>query len=223
MALILSDTRQPSSVLKGLEALGYRVIERQLVTGDYVWSVPYGRAGLEVKSLQDLVNSRLNGRLDEQLYRLANSFQLPILLVMGAMDTDLDCPPGWTATALDNLLVGRQMRGIVVARGCVGYEDLPGRLDGLIRYTENISKRPPPRVNLYAFSGALTTRAEVVYNLFRSVRGMKNKASKAEKLVSEYPLSEIVQFSLRDWQKKAGLTKSTAEKIVKFVQGVADE
>lgn len=210
--LLLADTRQPGFVNDQLGTLGYHVIVRQLHTGDYIWAVPGGRAGMELKQIQDLLTSRANGRLNEQLFRLSRLFSLPLLLVVGAIDHDLDLPTrgGWTYNSMDNMLVGRQRRGIIVAR-CSGYDDVSDRIHSLVRYTTR-PMRDRPRVRRYAIPGAISGRAEVVYSLLASVKGIRDKTAVAERLAANHALSSLFQWGANQW-KEVGFTKLMATRL----------
>lgn len=212
--LILADHRQPAEVNEGLERRGYTVMVRELKTGDYIWTVPGGRAGLEVKDFNDLLSSHRNGRLDEQLYRLRREFRLPLLLALGMYDTDLAFPEnsGWSAIGADNMFIGREMRGIVVVRACPGYGDAPERIDHLVTYTKKVNSTKP-RHRSYVFSApALTRKEEVVYGLLASVKGVRDKEGRAKALAAEHTLAELFTWEEEQW-REAKFTKMMAGRL----------
>lgn len=213
--IILADANQPKDVNIGLEKRGYTVPVRKLVTADYIWTVPHGRAGVEVKDFQDLINSHRGGRLDEQLYRLNREFRVPILLAMGLYDTSHQFVDGggWNTISCDNMFLGRQMRGVFVARACPSYDELPERLDALIHYTQK-EQLTGPRHRAYIYERrGMTPKEEVLYSLLASIRGIRGKEQLTTQLAGKYSLSDIFNWGQKEWVA-AGFTKNMAEKIV---------
>ena len=78
---IETDKREmPSSVVEELVRRGAKVIPRTLPEGDYILSE---KVAVERKTVQDLSDSLLDGRLFEQVKRLRDRYQRPVLLVEG--------------------------------------------------------------------------------------------------------------------------------------------
>lgn len=75
---------------------------KQLTTGDYTWQSAQGLSvGIESKTATNLVGSFTTGQLADQIRRCLESFDVPILLVIGTVgrrgskvmaETDLDSP-----------------------------------------------------------------------------------------------------------------------------------
>jgi ERCC4-type nuclease len=196
-----------------LKGQSYQVMVRQVPTGDFIWQVEGGRAGCEAKTVRDLVDSAQSGRLDEQLFRLQRNFTVAILFVVG-LATPLDVPDigGWTYNGIDNLLVGRNRRGILTSR-CASEEpaEVGDRLNSLIRYTRKAPRRAL-RPRHYPISGRLSDRAEVVHALLSSVRGVRDKSRIAERLAAGSSLADIFSFTDADWRER-GFTKLMASRL----------
>jgi hypothetical protein len=140
---------------------------------------------------------------------------MPFLVAMGIYDTDIEFPEhsGWNSIAADNMFIGRQMQGVLVARSCLSYDDLPERLDKLIRYSRK-RKDEGPRHRAYIFSRpALEPKEEVLYALLASVRGVRDKTVRCQSIAKRASLTEIFKWEEKEWVE-AGFTKPMARKIV---------
>lgn len=195
-----------------LRELGYEPVVRQLDVGDFMWGSPHGRVGVELKGVNDLLRSHQNGRLDDELYRLQRAAAVPILLIYGALGSDVDVPPvaGFTWHAVDNMLLGRQLRGILVAR--TGDSTIAKRIASIEQYLSRSVRRTPRRAPHFPYMGPMTDRAEVVYALLSTAKGIRNKAAIAEKLAANYTLSEIFTWDEAAWRAQ-GFTKLMARRL----------
>ncbi|MBN2101883.1 MAG: hypothetical protein JW716_03365 [Candidatus Aenigmarchaeota archaeon] len=78
---IIADNREmPSGILSVLKSLGVETEFKQLDSGDYICS---DRVCAERKTVVDFLSSITDGRLFEQLKRLKDSFEMPVLLIEG--------------------------------------------------------------------------------------------------------------------------------------------
>ncbi|MGQ9641991.1 MAG: ERCC4 domain-containing protein [Candidatus Bathycorpusculaceae bacterium] len=77
---IFADTRESLDVKEALMELGCEVVEKVLTPADYVVSEEYA---VERKELHDFFRSVFDGRLFEQVERLAAVYKNPCLLVEG--------------------------------------------------------------------------------------------------------------------------------------------
>ncbi len=78
---VVVDSREISSrVVEELLILGCEIIERNIAVGDYVCSE---RVCVERKSAQDFVASIIDGRLFEQLSKLSEHYERPVLIIEG--------------------------------------------------------------------------------------------------------------------------------------------
>lgn len=78
---IYVDNREKSNdISKRLFDLGAEVKLQQLETADYIVS---SRAGIEYKTVEDFINSLIDGRLLSQVSNLVKNFQRPIIIVEG--------------------------------------------------------------------------------------------------------------------------------------------
>ncbi len=82
---IIVDSRESASpVMRELAKFNASVKMESLVTSDFVLS---DRVAVERKTVDDLVDSIMDGRLFNQLIAMKNSYQIPILLVEGERAT----------------------------------------------------------------------------------------------------------------------------------------
>jgi len=77
---VFADVRESLDVKDSLIELGCEVVERVLAPADYVVSADYA---VERKELHDFFRSIFDGRLFEQIERLAEAYANPCLLVEG--------------------------------------------------------------------------------------------------------------------------------------------
>jgi len=78
---IIVDSRESASpVLRELAKLNPSIKMESLVTADFVLS---DRVAVERKTIDDLANSIMDGRLFDQLITMRNSYQVPLLVVEG--------------------------------------------------------------------------------------------------------------------------------------------
>jgi len=77
---VFADVRESLDVKDSLIELGCEVVERALAPADYVVSADYA---VERKELHDFFRSTFDGRLFEQIERLAETYANPFLLVEG--------------------------------------------------------------------------------------------------------------------------------------------
>ena len=77
---IIVDFREAFSIKLKLSELGSRVVEKSVTPADYVLSE---NCAVERKTLKDFLRSIYDGRLFEQVERLAKAYEKPILIVEG--------------------------------------------------------------------------------------------------------------------------------------------
>ena len=77
---IIVDFREAFSIKLKLSELGSRVVEKSITPADYVLSE---NCAVERKTLRDFLRSIYDGRLFEQVERLAKAYEKPILIVEG--------------------------------------------------------------------------------------------------------------------------------------------
>jgi len=81
---MFADHREKNSgVLKELIEEGVQINLQQLRSGDYILSE---RVGIEFKTVQDFVNSIVDGRLLSQIKELKENFEKPIIIIEGNED-----------------------------------------------------------------------------------------------------------------------------------------
>lgn len=213
-----------------LEASGFSVGVAAIPT-DIVWFSPvYQRCGAELKDIPDLLssmdtaNANMVPRLDDELRRLQEFVQLPFLITHGWAkwehfakdDHDLR----WSLEAVDNLLVGRNLRGIVLARArnTKGEHGLSRRLISLHSYTQKalLDRLLIPRH--FPYTGPLSERSEAVYALLARLRGLKNRKQLAEQMAAKHSISEIVAKEADDLVAM-GLSKQMAKRFFALTHG----
>ncbi|MBI1934968.1 DEAD/DEAH box helicase [Candidatus Woesearchaeota archaeon] len=81
---IFADYREKASgVIKELAENGITVVLETLNSADYILS---SRCGIEAKTVEDFVDSIIDGRLLEQAKQLKNNFERPVIVIEGSQD-----------------------------------------------------------------------------------------------------------------------------------------
>ena len=81
---IFVDYREKGSrVIKELVDLGFNIKLNKLENADYVLS---SRVGVEIKTVEDFVESIIDGRLLQQIKNLKNNFERPVVIIEGQED-----------------------------------------------------------------------------------------------------------------------------------------
>jgi Fanconi anemia group M protein len=80
IAIIVDNREYRSRVVKRLSDLGVKVNPKQLKVGDYIVSP---RIGVERKSIDDFLESMIDGKLFKQAMELRNTFARPLLIIEG--------------------------------------------------------------------------------------------------------------------------------------------
>ncbi len=230
MVLDSNENAAKPWLLPQLETLGFELYVRSQ-PADVSWSSPvYGRVGVELKALDDLCNSvntanqNMIPRLDDELRRLQETYGLAILLAHDYAKWEFLFSRGktvgrWTPEAVDNVLFGRELYGILVARAraTTGAHGIAVRLASLYHYTQKAptNKLLPP--HRFTYMGPMTDRAEVIFTLLSRLRGFKNKRDMAEKLADLGSLREVVSWEAPRF-RELGMTKLMAERLEKLLK-----
>ncbi|MCL5430509.1 MAG: helix-hairpin-helix domain-containing protein [Candidatus Marsarchaeota archaeon] len=82
--LIVDQRERNAELIKSLEYLGLEIEVKTVPIGDYLAS---DRVCIERKTVADFESSIMNGRLFDQLERLRNEYDFPILILEGDQDT----------------------------------------------------------------------------------------------------------------------------------------
>lgn len=218
------------SYQEALEGAGFDVRVRRLAAGDLCWDCPIGRVGVEDKPLAALLGDRRNGRLDDELRRLTQTYELPILMVRGSPRVDRDgrlMLPGipgehygdWDFNALDNLRLGRELHGVLLAE-CPTDSLVGWRVRSLYEYTQVIGplegvRREPH----FTWLGPMTARAETVYGILGLVRGIRDRRGIAERIAGTTPVKDFVRWTNEDF-RAAGFSKVMAGRLAEAVEGL---
>lgn len=216
--VLLVDDRQDERFTEGLRGW-FTVSVKHLDTGDLVWSSPLGRVGVEDKCFNDLVQSRNNGRLDDELRRLTAAYAVPILFVRGPVEWRGYGSP-WTDSSVSNLMFGRQLHGVysywTQARA---YIDQARALYELWDYTQKhkVGKEGVRRERKLDYAGPLGAREETIYGILGMIGGLRNRRAVAKQIASTTTVSEFVNWSVSDF-RFAGFSRDMAQKSAKFLQ-----
>lgn len=84
VGIIVDQRERNAELVSGLERLGCEIEFRTAPVGDYIVS---DRVCVERKTISDFEGSIINGRLFDQLERLGETYELPILVLEGDRET----------------------------------------------------------------------------------------------------------------------------------------
>ncbi len=84
VSIIVDQRERNSELLETLKANGISVVMDTLPVGDYVIS---DRICIERKTISDFENSIMSGRLFDQVSRLNEAYQFPIVILEGGLDS----------------------------------------------------------------------------------------------------------------------------------------
>lgn len=152
---LIVDSREPETLVWECSGEGFDVSVQTLTTGDFLWLNKQSESvAVERKTIGDLLSSlagkQENGksRAINQLTRMKETYQHPVLLLEGAMSMN---PMGkvvadgrttsWSWDAIDNFLLTVQQFGIVIARCKRG--KVPQRLMSLRKYFDKVKHQLP--------------------------------------------------------------------------------
>lgn len=197
---------------------------RRLTTGDIVWTCPWGTVGIEDKPLNTVLSDRRSGVLDDELRRLAETYAIPMLLIRGLPRVGrrgMMEPGEESFVAFDNLLLGRQMRGILVV-WCPTRSLFGERVWRLYHYTQRpttpsqvVQRRHLP------WHTRLGDKARVIYTMLGLVRGIQGRARLAEQIAATTPLDEFARWSADQFQA-VGLSKLMAGRLATVFAKMGD-
>jgi len=80
ITVVVDHRESRSTVCRAISKQSIHLISKQLDVGDYIVS---SRIGVERKSVDDFLNSLLNGQLFSQLHRLRDAYPRPVLILEG--------------------------------------------------------------------------------------------------------------------------------------------
>jgi ERCC4-type nuclease len=177
-----------------------------------------GTVGVEEKEVGELVTAAMStGRLDEQLSKCVDTYEVPILMTLGTYDEKYGAlvdrhtrfrPVKIDFDRLDNLLVEWQLRGLFV-KSCPDPGSRVYRLASLYNFTTKpehraffMRRRKMPNLK------KLSARAELLTTL--PTIGIKRAASLA---ALPYTLHEILNWSENEWTAWTG-TRAGAKRIM---------
>lgn len=199
---IVIDTRGEENTKDVVSREGITVIPRLLDCGDLMWFAE-GFAcvvGVERKRADDLVNSLPpSDRLDSQLRRMLSTYTLPILLVQGSVERQLDhlqrmqVECHWTMDGIDDYLLSWQLAGIFVVH--CSADGLGQRIRLLYNWSQRRTHLQPRRTRKLLWTGPSTGRAEALVAL---VPGLG--LPRAE-VLSQMSMQQLSSLTEDDWKK----------------------
>jgi Fanconi anemia group M protein len=83
LKIIIDSRERNTELISALENRGIEAAIKTLAVGDYIIS---DRVGIERKTVSDFESSLMNGRMFEQLARLKEAYERPILLIEGSRE-----------------------------------------------------------------------------------------------------------------------------------------
>lgn len=85
--VIFADVREPEKLVRTIASYNCVVKRKKLTIGDYLCS---SRVCIERKQHSDFINSIINGRLFEQAKAMKEEFEIPVLIIEGSSDREIN-------------------------------------------------------------------------------------------------------------------------------------
>lgn len=206
------DDRQDDAFTAALRQ-EFTVTEKRLPVGDLVWSCPLGSVGIEDKCMEDLVDSRRNGRLDSELRRLTAAYAVPILLTRGTTVGGTRWRSGWEPSAIENLLFGRQLHGAYVYRVPQDFGAAALSVRALHDYLGRLAPMEGvTRVARLRYTGPLSNRAEVIFGILGMCPGIRGRRAVADRIAATTSVGGFLRWGTSDFLA-AGFTPLMARKL----------
>lgn len=222
--MIRIDRREPKKLTEKLVGtlggLGISFTIVELATGDFAWESPIGEIAIERKTVSDFLDSFQKGRLQEQLRRLIESYEVPILMIEGYVEERMGhvylgkgkgtWANKWSYSGFRNILLEWQMAGVLLET-TKSIPDTVRRIAGLYRFTRKENHESMSRRQLIKIGGehpACTTIA--------SLPGIGPK--KAKELLNRFSLIDIFDIASEGEAELAKvLGKATARKVMEHL------
>jgi len=202
---IFCDNRETSSpVIRILSLLGVNIKLEQLSVGDYIIS---SRVGFERKSAQDFNDSIKDGRLFNELLKLKNNFEVPILILEG--------DPFLGSNINHNALYGA-ITSIILKIGILIYKTRDAKETALFLYqmAKKEQKESIPNINL-RFEKAPIDMSDLLEYIIAGIPGVN--AFRARNLLEELKsLQNIFNADIPDLTKIDNIGKKIAQQIYKI-------
>lgn len=211
---IIVDKRQDKRFTRALSQ-HFEITPKQLKTGDILWSCPLGIVGVEDKCTDDLTGSRNNGRLDDELRRLIDTYKVPVLFLRRSPQSEYT---NWAESSFENLKFGRQLHGAFVYSAPGDMEGAAAALKDLYDYTHRPNSggmEGVRRERVLQYKGPLAPRAELIYGILGMVGGVKDRRHIAQELARKHSFQEFLQLTPTDL-RRAGFTSFMANKLAAF-------
>lgn len=214
------DDRQDPRFTRALGSV-FDVRVKHLPTGDLVWSSPLGVVGVEDKCLNDLKSSRANGRLDDELRRLVERYDVPILFVRGH---EVHLQHSWPESSYSNLMLKRQLHGVFTWRSYAN--DFDEQAVDLLALYKHLNEQHEQGLNgvkrerhIFSFVGPMGDRAEAIYGILGRVGGVRDRRSVAYSIAKVYTLTEFLRWDMFE-AESFGFSKHMAIKLVQALRAM---
>ena len=199
---IIVDSRERNiELIEALEDRGIETSVKTLAVGDYILS---DRIGIERKTTSDFENSLMNGRMFEQVARLKEAYEKPMLLIEGTRE-DFKLQQKVFLGAIVSMYIDNSIQVLLSA----GIEDTADMLLSIAKHEQSGGSRSP---SLKGGARAYTDSEYQEY-IVGNIPGVGPKLAKA--LLSHFgSISNIASSDAEELLKVDKIGKVKAERIL---------
>ncbi len=201
LKIIIDSRERNTELISALEDRGIEAMIKTIAVGDYIIS---DRVGIERKTVSDFENSLMNGRMFEQLARLKEAYERPILLIEGSRE-DFRLKQNVVFGAIISMYIDDNLQVLLSE----GIDDTADMLFSLAKHEQSEKARMPSlKGGAHAY-----TDSEYQEYIVGNIPGVGPKLAKA--LLSHFgSISNIANSDIEDLLKIDKIGKVKAQRIL---------
>ena len=201
LKIIIDSRERNTELISALENRGIEAAIKTLAVGDYIIS---DRVGIERKTVSDFESSLMNGRMFEQLARLKEAYERPILLIEGSRE-DFRLKQNVVFGAIISMYIDDNLQVLLSE----GIDDTADMLLSLAKHEQSGRTRMPSlKGGAHAY-----TDSEYQEYMVGNLPGVGPKLAKA--LLSHFgSISNIANSNIEDLLKIDKIGKVKAQRIL---------
>ncbi|AEA47505.1 ERCC4 domain-containing protein [Archaeoglobus veneficus] len=206
--MIFADDREPERIVEALQSMGITVRKKRLEVGDYLIIHGSYAVAVERKDADDYVSSIVDGRLFDQLHRLANAYELSFLCIVGKVDFSRIRKEAFTGSLVS---IALKSKGSVIPLRTDSEEEFCLVLKSINRQVEEGKLKTVPRIVKKA-------SVEDSVAMLTAIPGIG--VEKAKRLLEKFgSVYRVVNATIPELMRVEGIGEKQAKRIYYFVRG----